>query len=111
MTRDTLRCPVYGVEYKYIVKDDGQSYLCYCPAHHRFHFDATEFSIACTPEDASLHLFVKGGKVYDLVASHENPWDFKSPKFNTPEYHVQPTDLSADDLQMMSTNPAPLTRW
>ncbi len=113
------RCPVYGCRYVYIPLDGGRSYLVYCPAHHRFHFDPTSFANALTPSQRNLHLFVRGGRVYTLDGAHDPwvwPWLDVSPRKVDgtpspldpvhPTYSYLPTDIPASEIQMLQTQPS-----
>ena len=67
------RCPVYGVPYRYTQLDGGKSYFAYCPALHRYHQNEQAFVNAVMPDRRDLQLFVLGGQVYSIKASHANP--------------------------------------
>jgi hypothetical protein len=115
-------CPVYGVKYKYVQLEGGKSFFAWCPARHSFHFDGQPFVNAVTPEHVRLHLYKEGGKVYDLVGEHPNPWDFKSPvqvaadpsPFDAaaPTWSVrEEPDISPDLFDMLAENPPAVSRW
>ncbi|MBM3462725.1 MAG: hypothetical protein FJX76_11545 [Armatimonadetes bacterium] len=101
------RCPVYLVEYVYVARENGRSYLAYCPARHSFHFDGTPFCPAVTPDQRNLHLAVKGGRVLNLIGSHDNPWDFRTGG----RLQERPTDVPASMIKMLASNPPPQVKF
>lgn len=109
-------CPIYGVPYRYSANSEGTSFFAYCPARHRFHFDARPFVNAIVPEAVSLHLFVEGGRVMNLEGGHPNPWDFRTPERRPPGAAtggiaevVSPVAPSA--FQMLPQNPPAVRFW
>jgi len=103
---ENLECPVYGLPYVYVQRNDGKSYLAYCPARHYFHFSTVAFDPAITDDRIGLHLVVKDGQVVNLAGGHSDPWDFGNPAFKE-----DPTTIPASLVKMVGQNPAPLTSW
>lgn len=108
------RCPIFGLPYRYTQLDGGKSYFACCPAQHRFHQGEQPFVNAIMPHRRDLALFVQGGKVFNVKASHPNPWDFGMPRlgFTTPEFQVEAVeDLPASLVEMVKENPTPVATW
>ena len=113
-SESVYRCPAFGLPYRYLSLDEGKSYLAYCPAQHRFHQGETPFVVAVMPDRRDLRLFVRGGKVYTVKASHPNPWDLGLPRlgFSTPGFEEEPVQgIPVEAIDMVKENPAPLSSW
>lgn len=110
-SREYATCPVYGVRYRYVALDGGKSFLAWCPARHRFHFAEQPFVNAVKPDQINMHLYVKGGKVSNIVGEHPNPFDFLHPLPKASAYRVEATKLSPNLIEMLAENPVPVSPW